>query len=117
MDQDRKSAVRIVVGLVVAIVVLILLTWLIFFRNTGDDGKNAKETSKTTASRSSKDTDNHKTDRPPAVQGSQTGDRPAASQQLAEAGPGNVIAIFIGTSALAAAGHYVLRRRASSQPS
>lgn len=121
MDRERTRPVRTVISLIIVVIILAFLAWLIFFRETRDARNDTSavgqaETSQdATAADKATDESKAKQDATATQKSATQTNPPASSQQLTAAGPGNVLAIFIGTAILAAVAHYTYRRRTLSR--
>jgi len=103
--QDRTILQRFFLG-VVLVVVIGVVVWALFMRHTDKKAPTAaKNTSQQTAGVNANAQKTTNTAAKSAAPANQT------PSQLANTGPGNVLALVAATSVMAALGHYAWRRK------
>jgi cytoskeletal protein RodZ len=121
-DQDRKILIRFFIG-VAAVIVIIVLVWVIFFRHSGK--KSVSQTTLDSASQSvtkqgnstsgsaQKQSTGTSSTTTPSQSSSTTQTTPKTpSQPLANTGPGETAALFAVVTVAGTTLHYLYRRKA-----
>lgn len=127
-DQDRTVLIRFFVGLV-AVIVIIVLAWLIFFRDSSDNKKTDSQTSKSSTSQTAKSSADSKatakqntsqnagqSSTTPQSSGTNTGNQ-NSTKELTKTGPEHTVAVFLVAVVLGTAGHVFYRRKAFARVS
>lgn len=113
-NQSRTILARRILLVLILIILLGLIVWTFFIRDS-----SPATTSKTTAPTTQEQANNKPTEQPKP-----TDNRPSTTVQpqtppkvngqsttLANTGPGDVAAVFVGTSIISAIAHHLYRRR------